>query len=121
MRKPTSVLFILVLFGIGVAAQTPSAQAEQSLSISSKPQAVYTSKARKNKFQGAAQLRVTFLENGEIGEIVDVTEKKREKMLKYGLTEQAIEAAKKIKFTPAIKYGQPVTVAKIVKYAFTLY
>lgn len=85
------------------------------LSIFSKPRANYTEKARANNIQGNVILRVTFLANGEIGAIFPIKE------LPDGLTEQAIAAARKIKFEPAKRDGKPVTVTKPVEYSFTIY
>ena len=86
-----------------------------SLFISSKPRAIYTEEARANSVQGKVVLRVTFSANGEIGAVVRVTE------LPDGLTEQAIAAARKIKFEPAKRDGKPVTVVKTIEYSFTIY
>jgi len=41
--------------------------------------------------------------------------------LGHGLTEEAVIAAKKIRFLPQTKNGQPVSVVKIVEYSFALY
>jgi hypothetical protein len=41
--------------------------------------------------------------------------------LPYGLTEQAMEAARKMRFEPAMKNGIPYSVTKLVEYPFTLY
>jgi TonB family protein len=63
--------------------------------------------------EGAVRLRVTFQADGTVGEVV----------LVHGLTEafnqQAIDAARKMKFTPAVKNGVPVSVTKTVEYTFT--
>jgi TonB family protein len=48
-------------------------------------------------------LKAVFAKNGEVQNIRVVSG------LPDGLTEQAIEAAKKITFTPAMKNGQPVS------------
>jgi protein TonB len=60
-------------------------------------------------------LRVQFLENGEIGKITVV------KGLPYGLTENAIDAAKRMKFEPAKKDGRAVTVLRPVEFSFSIY
>ena len=60
-------------------------------------------------------LRVTFNANGTIGGISAVSG------LPNGLTEQAIAAARGIRFEPAKKNGVPYTVTKQVAYTFTLY
>jgi hypothetical protein len=38
-----------------------------------------------------------------------------------GLTEKAIEAAKKIRFNPAVKNGAPVSVRGQLEFSFNLY
>ena len=65
--------------------------------------------------QGKVLLRVTFLDSGEIGRISVISG------LTKGKTESSVEAAKKIKFIPAMKDGKPVSVAKPVEYIFTIY
>jgi TonB family protein len=83
--------------------------------IISKPRANYTDAARSNNIQGTVMLRVTFLASGTIGGISPVSG------LPYGLTEQAIAAARLMRFEPAKKNGVPYTVTKVVPYYFTIY
>lgn len=64
---------------------------------------------------GTVTLRVTFLDSGKIGKINVVSG------LPYGFSENAVEAAKKIKFKPAKKNGKTVSVSKTVTYSFTIY
>lgn len=65
--------------------------------------------------QGNVTLRVEFLFTGEIGNITAVSR------LGYGMTENAIEAAKQMKFEPAQLRGKPVTIHKTVQFGFTIY
>lgn len=83
--------------------------------ILSKPRATYTDAARQNQVTGVVRLRVTFSASGAIGSISPVSG------LPYGLTEQAISAARAIKFEPQKKNGQAVAVTKIIEYSFTIY
>lgn len=83
--------------------------------ILSKPRPAYTEAARANNIQGTVTLKITFLANGTIGTIVPVTR------LPNGLTDQAIAAARLIRFEPVTKNGVPVTVTKIVAFSFTIY
>ncbi len=83
--------------------------------IIAKPRANYTDAARQNQVQGKVVLRVTFSANGSIGAISVISG------LGNGLTEQAIAAARGIKFEPAQKAGQAVSVTKPVEYTFTIY
>jgi|SRR5687768_8430959 len=87
----------------------------KSLNILYKPRPLYTAQARANNVQGSVVLRVTFLASGKIGSISPDSE------LPDGLTEQAIIAAKQMRFEPATKNGQPVTVIKSVQFNFTIY
>jgi TonB family protein len=125
MNRKLLISILICFFGFNIAAvaqtQKYEQQTETKLVILSRPQPVYNSKARKKGIEGMVRLRVTFNLDGEIGDITDVTEKDREKFKKYGLTEQAVIAAKKIEFKPATKDSAPITVTKIVEYSFTLY
>lgn len=119
------LILILVCFSAFAAdAQIQTQTSEQSetkLEILSRPQPIYNYKARKKGVEGTVRLRVTFKSDGEIGDITDVTAKDKEKFEKYGLIEQAKKAAQKIKFKPATKDGQPITITKTVEYLFSLY
>lgn len=86
-----------------------------ALQITSKPRANYTDAARQAQVQGTVTLRVTFLASGQIGSISAVSG------LPNGLTEQAIAAARSIRFEPAQKNGVKQTVVRQVQYTFTLY
>lgn len=97
----------------------PSAPARPAVTtamrITSKPRANYTDAARQNQVQGIVTLRVTFLANGQIGSISPVSG------LPYGLTEQAIAAARNIRFEPQQVNGVAKAVTKQVQYSFTIY
>lgn len=86
-----------------------------SLRILSKPRPAYTDVAKKNGVEGVVRLRVTFLASGEIGAVTPVSG------LPDGLTEQAIAAARNLKFEPATKSGIPLSSVKTVEYSFSLY
>ncbi len=87
----------------------------ETIKILSKPQPRYTDAARQNQVQGTVTVKVTFNANGSIGSIAPVSG------LPYGLTEQAIAAARSIKFEPAKRNGVPYSVAKTIAYTFTIY
>jgi TonB family protein len=99
----------------GRAGSVSSDPANVPLSIISKPKAAYTDEARTNDTQGVVTLRITFLASGEIGGITVVSG------LPDGLTEQAIAAAKQIKFEPKRVGGQPVSVTMTFQYGFNIY
>lgn len=77
--------------------------------------ALYTVKAKEEKIEGRVVLNVVFHESGRITNITVIKE------LPHGLTEQAIGTAYRIKFTPAMKDGKPVSVRGSLVYNFDLY
>lgn len=83
--------------------------------IISKPQAKYNDAGRANQVQGTVRLKVTLLANGSVGSITPVTR------LPHGMTEQAIAAARLIRFEPKKVNGQPVAVTVTFDYSFSLY
>lgn len=80
-----------------------------------KPEPSYTERARQNQVTGVVVIRAVFSANGSV---VNIEVKSS---LPDGLTEQAIEAAKKIKFLPAAKDGKFVSVWMQLEYNFNLY
>jgi TonB family protein len=80
----------------------------------SKPEPIYTDEARDNKLTGTVILKVIFSKSGQVTNIRLVSG------LPFGLTKQAVEAARKIKFTPAMKDGQPVSMWMQLEYNFNL-
>lgn len=91
------------------------AKVTEPIQILSKPRATYTEQARINVVQGKVILKVTFLASGGIGNIVAVT------TLGSGLTEQAIAAARQIKFIPAKVNGKAVSTTKTIEYSFAIF
>lgn len=88
---------------------------EKKLEVFFKPRASYTDNARRSGEQGKLQFKVTFEQNGKISKIIVVKE------LKKGLVEQALKAAKRMKFVPTEISNIPQTVTRTVEYQFTLY
>jgi TonB family protein len=77
-----------------------------------RPEPRYTADARKNEISGIVILKAVFGKNGQVQNISVVSG------LPYGLTEQAIIAARQIKFTPAMKEGKPVSMWMQLEYNF---
>lgn len=82
--------------------------------IIAKPRPAYTKEARRNGVQGFVTLKVLLSARGKIARVKVV------KGLPAGLTENAIRAACKMQFKPAMKDGQPVAVWLTADYAFRL-
>ena len=80
-----------------------------------KPEPMYTEEARQNNITGTIVLKVVFSSDGNVVNIRTVGG------LPYGLTANAIEAAKKVKFVPATKDGKFVSVFMQLEYNFSLY
>jgi TonB family protein len=102
---------------VAVKKATPAPPVGPSVGVQilSKPRANYTDAARQAQVQGKVVLRVTFSANGSIGGIAVISG------LGNGLTEQAIAAARGIKFEPAKRGGVAYSVTKPVEYSFTIY
>ena len=80
-----------------------------------KPEPHYTEEARRQGIVGTVILRVVFASTGEVTQI------RATQQLPSGLTEQAIAAARQIKFVPAKKNGRAVSVVMQLEYNFNLY
>ena len=87
----------------------------QRAKVISKPEPQYTEAARKNQVTGSVVLSVIFSETGEVTSIRAV------RLLPDGLTEKAIAAARQIRFVPAMRNGQSVSVYMQLEYNFNLY
>lgn len=83
--------------------------------LKSKPEPMYTERARSNGVTGTVVLRAVFAADGTVRNIRAV------KGLPDGLTQVAIAAARKIKFVPAMKDGKPVSMYIQLEYNFHLY
>lgn len=99
----------------GTGAPPPVARVTQPLKITHKQKAQYTDAARTNGVQGVVTLRVTFLASGGIGSITTI------KGLPHGLTEQAIAAARAMRFEPEMVGGQARTTSRPVTFSFNIY
>jgi TonB family protein len=76
------------------------------------PAAAYPDAARAAKASGEVRLEMVLAADGTVKNIFPM------KPLAYGLTETAFEAARKIKFTPAIRNGQPASQFVVLSYEF---
>ena len=83
--------------------------------IVSKPEPSYTEDARRHDVVGTVVLRAVFAYDGTVRNIMVV------RGLKYGLTEKALQVARKIKFIAATKDGRPVSMWMQLEYNFTLF
>ena len=93
---------------------TPMTQ-NQRPTILYREKAKYTEIASINRVNGTVALQVVFAVNGEMQDIRVI------RGLPDGLTRKAIEAAQKIRFNPAIRNGEPVSVRGSLEFSFNIY
>lgn len=90
-------------------------EVETDAKVTKVTKAKYTEKARRNNINGSVRVLVILGSEGKVTNVIPI------RPLSSGLTEQAVIAAQKIKFTPAIKDGTPVSVAKAFEYNFSIH
>ncbi|CAN5490774.1 hypothetical protein BH10ACI1_BH10ACI1_10370 [soil metagenome] len=110
MKFVTAILMVFVLcvgFSVNLDAQTQ----DKSLEITNKPHP----SARGCQGSGTARVRATFDKSGKVTQA--------ELVLASScviFNQNSIEAARKIKFKPAIKDGEAITVTKLIEYAYQI-
>ncbi len=102
---------------VGAAAieEQASGKAVTPYQILSKPKASYTDSARTAGVMGTVRLVVILGADGKVGPILVV------RRLPNGLTENALRAARKIRFTPKFVDGEPVPAIVTLEYGFNIY
>lgn len=90
-------------------------EVDRKIRIGMKVEPSYTDSARLNQLTGTVVLKAIFSRNGSVTNIRTMSG------LPEGLTERAIDAARKIKFIPAIKNGKYVSMSIQLEYNFNLY
>ena len=127
----TRIIFLTIMFLIATTAATAQVASQasdekcdgpvyeakdvsQKARITSRAPPEYTEKARLHNVSGQVDLTVVLCRSGEVTDIQVV------KGLPYGLSESAINAAKRIKFEPAQKDGEQVSQKMQLQYGFNL-
>lgn len=98
----------------GAPATGATGGVSSSVNILYEPNPSYTTEARMLKMEGDVVLEVVFLASGQL-QVTRVVSG-----LGHGLDEAAIQAAKQIRFRPAIRNGQPVDFPAHVRIEFRL-
>jgi TonB family protein len=93
--------------GVGVLQKVSSAAV-----ILDKPDPLYTDEARRHGTAGEVRLCVLMSASGQVTEIEPLM------TLPDGLTESAVEAARRIEFVPAQEHGQPIAQYVVISYRF---
>lgn len=92
-----------------------SKQVDRKFVLIQKPEPSYTEQARQAQITGVVVLKAVLSANGSVLNI------EAKSGLVFGLTDRAIEAARRIKFIPAEKDGKFVATAVTLEYHFNLY
>lgn len=90
-------------------------EADVRATINDKPEPGYTEEARDKNVEGLVRLRAVLARDGEVKHILVL------KGLPAGLTEKCVEAASRMKFTPAAKGGRPVSQFVVLEYNFSTF
>ena len=90
-------------------------EVDQRLQILKKPEPRYTKEAERHKTQGIVILRAILAADQTVKHIEVMTG------LPDGLSGKAIEAARLIRFKPALKDGKPVSSWVELEYRFNIY
>ena len=99
----------------GIDETVSSKEVDRKARLEMKPEPRYTEKARREQITGTVVLRGVFSASGSVVNIEVLSG------LPHGLTENAVEAARKIKFHPAVKDGKRVATKIQLEYNFNLY
>jgi TonB family protein len=75
----------------------------------------YTEEARRNRVRGRVRVRAVLASDGTVKHVLVL------KGLPHGLSEQAVSAALRTRFTPALKNGHPVSQFVTLEYGFETY
>ncbi|HTS37230.1 MAG TPA: energy transducer TonB [Candidatus Solibacter sp.] len=103
-----------VVKSTGPKIQADTGAATTPVEITFKPNPVYTPEARSLKLEGEVLLEVTFFANGtlQVNRVV--------RGMGHGLDEAASDAARKMRFKPALRGGQPVDSTAVVHVVFQM-
>jgi len=127
--KRTSVILAILLFTVIFAGAINAQEKDDSNKVETKiekqeyDQNVKIKKKLRvgaarsySQSSGVARLRVTFDKSAKVTNVETISSSGCDEF-----DRNALSAAKKIKFEPAMKNGEPVTVTKLVEYVFTIY
>jgi TonB family protein len=99
----------------GVGRTFNPKEVDQKARILFRAEPQYTEEARDHMLEGTVVLRAIFSSTGRVENIRVVSG------LPYGLTEESVDAARQIEFSPAMKDGQPVSQYIQIEYNFRLF
>lgn len=94
----------------------PPPRYDKSVKVTWKPRPSYTDEARQNLSSGTIRLAVEFRADGKIGFTVPLPTS----VAIRDLLQPSIQAARQIKFEPAVKDGKAITVINVVEYGYMI-
>jgi len=123
---PPFALFMLLLFGNSFAQDNGSinsmqqsddekvykrSEVDQQSKIIKKP--IPSTDRMCGNDNGFVRVRVVLLKSGKVGDVESLKTSECERF-----NENSLDSAKKIKFSPAVKDGQPVSVSVMIEYTY---
>ncbi len=87
-------------------------EVEKPIRITSKPMADLTDEARRANVSGRVRVRAVLAADGSVKHILPAI------TLGYGLTEKTIDAARLVRFEPAVRGGRAVSQVVLLEYSF---
>jgi TonB family protein len=115
LKVPTALNWSNTIYNSDSENPLSSKELPTKYVILNKPEPRYTREARRNGITGTVRLKAVLAASGKVTHIVIM------KALPDGLTENAIEAAKRIRFLPSIKDGKLVSTYVTLEYGFAMY
>ena len=76
----------------------------------------YTAEAMRAKVQGVVRVEAVVLPDGSVGDVTVI--RSLDKV--FGLDEEAIKAARQMRFVPGTRFGEPVAVLVVIELSFAL-
>lgn len=111
-RRETMSLYARPAGTPGIRTVFGSTEVQKKARLVNAPAAAYPDEARAAKAKGEVRLRLVLAADGKVQNIFPM------KPLKHGLTEAAMNAARQIKFEPAVRNGQPASQFVTLSYEF---
>jgi outer membrane biosynthesis protein TonB len=106
VKEPGSTVYSRIYF---------ASEVTQKAQVLKKPEPVFTEGAREFGVTGKVRVRLILWPSGVVSNIRPIS------FLPHGLTWEAMEAARRIKFTPAMKDGRAVPQYATFEYNFNIY
>jgi TonB family protein len=111
-RRETLAIYAVPVGPPGTRTVFGASEVSKKARLLETPSAAYTDAARQAEAKGEVRLRLVLAADGTVKYVFPM------KALGHGLTESAIEAARQIKFEPAVRNGQPVSQFATLSYEF---